>query len=84
MWAVNSSLPLCGDWLLLWEQGVSVARSIGDALTASFQDGFNDCCAGMDTERVGITGASGGGLASTRAILQFPEFFKVAVSFCGK
>jgi len=38
----------------------------------------------MDTERVGITGASGGGLASTRAILQFPEFFKVAVSFCGK
>ena len=32
---------------------------------------------------MGITGASGGGLASTRAILQFPDFFKVAVSFCG-
>ena len=37
----------------------------------------------IDADRVGITGASGGGLASTRAILQFPEFFKVAVSFCG-
>jgi dipeptidyl aminopeptidase/acylaminoacyl peptidase len=33
----------------------------------------------LDKERVGITGASGGGLASTRAVLQFPEFFKVAV-----
>eukprot|EP01047_Picozoa_sp_COSAG01_P058259 COSAG01_NODE_6842_length_3474_cov_10.309333_6_plen_87_part_00 len=35
----------------------------------------------IDTQRVGITGASGGGLASTRAILQFPEFFKVAVRY---
>eukprot|EP01046_Picozoa_sp_COSAG06_P113098 COSAG06_NODE_59809_length_273_cov_0.586207_1_plen_48_part_01 len=26
----------------------------------------------IDVDRVGITGASGGGLASTRAILQFP------------
>ena len=66
-----SSLPLCG---LAHRRRVDriVSRLVGE------------WCAGMDTERVGITGASGGGLASTRAILQFPEFFKVAVSFCGK
>ena len=65
---------------------LSVARSAhrrrADRIVSRLVD---DCvCTGMDTERVGITGASGGGLASTRAILQFPEFFKVAVSFCGK
>lgn len=37
----------------------------------------------MDGSRVGATGASGGGLASTRAILTFPDTFSVAVSFCG-
>ncbi|WP_321490096.1 DPP IV N-terminal domain-containing protein [uncultured Hyphomonas sp.] len=37
----------------------------------------------MDIERVGIWGASGGGYASTRAVLQYPEFFKVAVSAAG-
>ena len=34
----------------------------------------------IDLDRVGIYGHSGGGFASTDAILRFPEFFKVAVS----
>jgi dipeptidyl aminopeptidase/acylaminoacyl peptidase len=36
-----------------------------------------------DINRVGITGHSGGGFMSTAAILQYPEFFKVAVSCAG-
>ncbi|MDZ7683265.1 MAG: prolyl oligopeptidase family serine peptidase [Fodinibius sp.] len=34
----------------------------------------------MDTSRVGIWGHSGGGFASTRAVLQYPDFYDVAVS----
>ena len=37
----------------------------------------------MDISRVGIFGHSGGGFASTRAILEYPDFFKVAVSSAG-
>lgn len=37
----------------------------------------------IDTERVGIYGHSGGGFASTDAILRYPDFFKVAVSESG-
>lgn len=37
----------------------------------------------IDTERVGIYGHSGGGFASTDAILRYPDFFKVAVSEAG-
>jgi dipeptidyl-peptidase 4 len=37
----------------------------------------------MDLDRVGITGASGGGYASIHAILSYPDFYKVAVSFSG-
>lgn len=37
----------------------------------------------MDVERVGITGSSGGGFASTRAMLAYPDFYKVAVSISG-
>lgn len=37
----------------------------------------------MDIDRVGIFGHSGGGFASTRAILEYPEFYKVAVSGAG-
>jgi len=37
----------------------------------------------MDIERVGICGVSGGGYASTHAILSHPEFYKVAVSAEG-
>jgi dipeptidyl aminopeptidase/acylaminoacyl peptidase len=37
----------------------------------------------MDLGRVGITGHSGGGFAATRAILAYPDFYKVAVALCG-
>ena len=37
----------------------------------------------MDLDRVGIYGHSGGGFASTHAILAFPDFYKVAVSSAG-
>lgn len=37
----------------------------------------------MDLDQVGIYGHSGGGFASTRAILVFPDFYKVAVSSAG-
>lgn len=37
----------------------------------------------LDLERVGIFGSSGGGFASTRAVFTKPEFYRVAVSFCG-
>lgn len=38
---------------------------------------------GMDIERVGIWGHSGGGFASTRAIFAYPDFYDVAVSGAG-
>jgi dipeptidyl aminopeptidase/acylaminoacyl peptidase len=37
----------------------------------------------LDIDRVGIFGHSGGGFTSTRALLFYPEFFKVAVSSSG-
>ena len=37
----------------------------------------------MDLDRVGIWGHSGGGFASTGAILRYPDFYKVAVSGAG-
>ena len=37
----------------------------------------------IDLERVGIYGHSGGGFASTDAILRYPDFFDVAVSGAG-
>lgn len=37
----------------------------------------------IDLNRVGIYGHSGGGFASTDAILRYPDFFKVAVSSAG-
>lgn len=37
----------------------------------------------LDLSRVGIFGHSGGGFASTHAILAFPAFYKVAVSSAG-
>jgi dipeptidyl aminopeptidase/acylaminoacyl peptidase len=37
----------------------------------------------MDLDRVGIYGHSGGGFASTDAILRFPDFYKAAVSSAG-
>jgi dipeptidyl-peptidase 4 len=37
----------------------------------------------LDLDRVGIYGHSAGGYDSTQAILQFPDFYKVAVSSAG-
>ncbi|MDX1674436.1 MAG: DPP IV N-terminal domain-containing protein [Longimicrobiales bacterium] len=37
----------------------------------------------LDLDRVGTWGHSGGGYASTRAILAYPDFYKVAVSQAG-
>ncbi len=37
----------------------------------------------IDIDKVGIFGHSGGGFASTDAILRYPDFFKVAVSGAG-
>ena len=37
----------------------------------------------IDIDRVGIHGHSGGGFMSTAAILQYPDFYKVAVSCAG-
>jgi dipeptidyl aminopeptidase/acylaminoacyl peptidase len=37
----------------------------------------------IDLDRAGIYGHSGGGFASTAAILRYPDFFKVAVSGAG-
>ncbi|MBD3615603.1 MAG: DPP IV N-terminal domain-containing protein [Gracilimonas sp.] len=37
----------------------------------------------MDISRVGIYGHSGGGFASTRALLAYPDFYDVAVSGAG-
>ncbi len=37
----------------------------------------------IDTDRIGIYGHSGGGFASTDAILSYPDFYKVAVSLAG-
>ena len=37
----------------------------------------------IDDQRVGIWGHSGGGFASTRALLTFPDFYSVAVSQAG-
>lgn len=37
----------------------------------------------MDIERLGIYGGSAGGQSSTRALLEYGDFYKVAVSDCG-
>ncbi|WP_369435964.1 prolyl oligopeptidase family serine peptidase [Lysinibacillus fusiformis] len=37
----------------------------------------------LDKNRVGIYGETGGGYRSTKAILSYPETYKVAVAGCG-
>lgn len=37
----------------------------------------------IDPDRVGIWGQSGGGYAAARALLDYPDFYKVGVSVCG-
>jgi len=70
------------------------SKSFHDAYYGNMGDnGLPDQIAGMkqlaerfewiDLERVGIYGHSGGGFASTDAILRYPDFFDVAVSGAG-
>ena len=70
------------------------SRSFHEAYYGNMGDnGLPDQVAGMrqlaerhpwiDLERAGIYGHSGGGYASARAILAYPDFFKVAVSQAG-
>ncbi len=56
-------------------------NGIPDHVTAVKQLGARH--AYIDLERVGIYGHSGGGFASTDAILTYPDFYKVAVSMAG-
>ena len=37
----------------------------------------------VDLERVGIFGSSGGGTSTVRALLEYPEFFRVGVAIAG-
>ncbi|MFC0540683.1 S9 family peptidase [Kutzneria chonburiensis] len=37
----------------------------------------------LDTDRVGITGSSGGGFAAVRAVLAHPDFFQAGISVAG-
>lgn len=57
------------------------AGGLADHVAALKQLGGRD--PSMDLDRVGIYGHSGGGYASTRALLLFPDFYKVAVSSAG-
>ncbi|HEX7118219.1 MAG TPA: DPP IV N-terminal domain-containing protein [Longimicrobiales bacterium] len=70
------------------------SRSFHEAYYGNMGDnGLPDQIAGMrqlaeryawiDLDRVGIYGHSGGGFASARAILAYPDFFDVAVSQAG-
>lgn len=56
-------------------------NGLPDHITAIKQLGSRHAL--IDLERVGIFGHSGGGFASTDAILRYPEFFSVAVSGAG-
>ncbi len=70
------------------------SKSFHDAYYGNMGDnGLSDQVTGMqqlaerhswiDLDRAGIYGHSGGGFASTGAILRYPDFFKVAVSSAG-
>lgn len=61
-------------------------RNLGDAGLPDHAAAFAQLQARfswIDTDRIGVIGASAGGYASARALLQFPEIFKVAISACG-
>jgi dipeptidyl aminopeptidase/acylaminoacyl peptidase len=71
------------------------SKAFHDFQYANFQDGggLPDHITGLrqlaarypelDLESVGIYGHSGGGYASAKAMLQYPDFYKVAVSSAG-
>ncbi|NIT95952.1 MAG: prolyl oligopeptidase family serine peptidase, partial [Actinobacteria bacterium] len=54
---------------------------IPDQIAAIRQLAARHAC--IDLDRVGVWGHSGGGYASTRAILAYPDFYRVAVSQAG-
>jgi len=58
-----------------------VGGGLPDHITALLQLAASD--PSLDLSRVGIFGHSGGGYASVKALLQHPEFYKVAVSSAG-
>ena len=68
----------------LYPPGVNVLATAGfleDHVSAIEQ--LADRHSYIDIDRVGIFGWSGGGYASTHAMLMYPDFFKVAVSGAG-
>ena len=61
--------------------GFGEAGGLEDHVVGITQLGERD--SSLDLDRVGIYGHSGGGYASMRAMLLFPDFFKAAVSSAG-
>ena len=59
----------------LRDYGLAVKKYVAEQLAYKYKY--------LDIEKVGITGHSGGGFMSTAALLQYPDFFSVAVSESG-
>lgn len=73
--------PHRSKWYHTYGSGNLRDYGIADKKAAAIQ--LADRYPFMDINRVGITGHSGGGFMSTAAILEYPDFFKVAVSCAG-
>jgi dipeptidyl aminopeptidase/acylaminoacyl peptidase len=73
--------PHRSKWYHTYGSGNLRDYAIADKKAAAIQ--LADRYPFMDLSRVGITGHSGGGFLSTAAILQYPDFYKVAVSCAG-
>ena len=73
--------PSRSKWYHTYGYGNLRDYGLADQKTAIIQ--LADRYPFMDIARVGITGHSGGGFMSTAAILQYPDFYKVAVSNAG-
>jgi dipeptidyl aminopeptidase/acylaminoacyl peptidase len=73
--------PSRSKWYHTYGYGNLRDYGLADQKTAAIQ--LADRYPFIDITKVGITGHSGGGFMSTAAILQYPDFFKVAVSCAG-
>lgn len=73
--------PTRSKWYHTYGYGNLRDYGLADKKAAALQ--IADRLPFADISKVGITGHSGGGFMSTAAILQYPEFFKVAVSCAG-
>ncbi len=95
-WAAQSLAELGFVVVMIEGQGMPFrSKAFHDYAYANFEDGggLPDHIAALrqlaasdsslDLSRVGIYGHSGGGYASVKALLQHPDFFKVAVSSAG-